>query len=256
LHRIKGLVLEPIVTTKRERVIQARDLALAVVMARGSWAPVQGSSPFFTFSDGRGGLTISYRTPFQRMPAPSEITRYTERPANDGAAFIIQSWDTAAKGGPDNDWSVCTTWQIVDGCQWYLLDLWRGRVDYPNLKAKVEENARRWGAHQVLVEESGTAIGLLDELSLRVAGITGVKPEKDKQTRMSIASAIFEAGQVYFPERAEWLAELEAELFSFPGSRHDDQVDSISQALNHQSVSAMMVWRKLGEADGPVLACP
>ena len=38
-------------------------------------------------------------------------------------------------------------------------------------------------------------------------------------------SAKFEAGLVYFPKHAPWLADLEAELFSFPGSRHDDQVD-------------------------------
>ena len=33
---------------------------------------------------------------------------------------------------------------------------------------------------------------------------------------------------------ASWLPELEAELFAFPGSRYDDQVDSISQALAHK----------------------
>ena len=95
------------------------------------------------------------------------------------------------------------------------------------------ELAHKWGARQVLVEETGTAIGLLSELRNKVVGLKGVKPKDDKQTRMSIASARFEAGQVYFPERAPWLAELEAELFAFPGSRHDDQVDSISQAINH-----------------------
>lgn len=63
-------------------------------------------------------------------------------------------------------------------------------------------------------------------------GVVGVRPEGDKITRMSIRSAMFEAGQVYLPERAPWLAEFEAELFSFPLGRHDDQVDSVSQALN------------------------
>jgi predicted phage terminase large subunit-like protein len=70
---------------------------------------------------------------------------------------------------------------------------------------------------------------------------------KNKETRMSIASAKFEAGQVFLPERASWLAELEAELFSFPGSRHDDQIDSISQALQRDD-QGLAVWIKLGEA--------
>ena len=80
-------------------------------------------------------------------------------------------------------------------------------------------------------------------------GLSGVKPENDKETRMAIASAIFEAGQVYFPERAPWLAELEAELFSFPGSRHNDQVDSISQVLNHGRSSALFQYRRLGASN-------
>jgi predicted phage terminase large subunit-like protein len=65
---------------------------------------------------------------------------------------------------------------------------------------------------------------------------------------MSIASAVFEAGQVHFPEHASWLPDLEAELFSFPGSRHDDQVDSISQAINHGMSSALYRWRKFARA--------
>jgi phage terminase large subunit-like protein len=52
---------------------------------------------------------------------------------------------------------------------------------------------------------------------------------------MAVASAKIEAGQVYFPEQARWLAVLEAELFVFPVGRHDDQVDSISQALLSKS---------------------
>ena len=162
--------------------------------------------------------------------------------------MIIQSWDTASKGGPDNDWSVCTTWLWPDNCQWYLLDVWRGRLDYPGLKAKVVELSRQWGANQVLIEEAGTAIGILAEIKHDVAGLTGIKPDKDKQTRMSIVSAAFEAGEVYFPDQANWLAELEAELFSFPASRHNDQVDSISQAINHGRSSSLATFRKLGAA--------
>ena len=191
---------------------------------------------------------------FQQAPVPPGgamikrhwVRRYTVLPLASSGSFIIQSWDTAAKGGPDNDWSVCTTWLVANDFQWYLLDVWRGRVDYPTLKVKVEELAKQWGANQVLIEEVGTAIGLLDELRFRVAGTTGIIPERDKVTRMSIASAIFEAGQVHFPERASWLPELEAELFSFPVSRYDDQVDSISQALNHGKSSSLWTWIKLG----------
>jgi len=120
----------------------------------------------------------------------------------------------------------------------------RGRVDYPTLKARVQAHAIAWKATQVLVEESGTAVGLLDELKHSVLGLTGVRPDRDKISRMAIASAVFEAGQVYFPVKAEWPPELKSELFMFPGGTHDDQVDSTSQALLHGSNPAA-IWAML-----------
>ena len=58
---------------------------------------------------------------------------------------------------------------------------------------------------------------------------------------MAIQSAKFENGQVFFPKEAPWLRDLEDELFAFPNGRHDDQVDSISQALGHKTPSG---WTK------------
>lgn len=63
------------------------------------------------------------------------VQRYSTLPDRENVV-VIQSWDTAAKGGPDNDWSVCTTWLQTRDCQWYLLDVWRGRLDYPGLRQR------------------------------------------------------------------------------------------------------------------------
>ena len=144
---------------------------------------------------------------------------------------LSQSWDTASKGGPENDWSVCTTWILTRRKRWYLRDVWRRRVDYPALKAAVKGLAKQWSAHRVLVEDAVTGTALVQELREEIWGIIAVKPVGDKASRMAVASAKFEAGQVFLPERADWLPDLEAELFAFPGARHDDQCDSISQAL-------------------------
>ena len=56
--------------------------------------------------------------------------------------------------------------------------------------------------------------------------------------RLRAQAAHFHAGVVHFPEDAPWLDELITELLGFPGVRHDDQVDSISQAL------AFISWRE------------
>jgi len=181
----------------------------------------------------------AFSAQYQQEPAPPGgamvkrhwVKRYSELPPQSEQLFTMQSWDTASKGGPDNDWSVCTTWIVSRKKQWYLIDVWRQRVDYPALKANVLERAKRFGARRVLVEDAGTGISLVQELRHQISGIIAVKPEGDKASRMAVASAKFEAGQVLLPERAAWLPDLESELFVFPGSRHDDQCDSISQAL-------------------------
>ena len=55
---------------------------------------------------------------------------------------IVQSWDTAFKKGTENDFSVCTTWGVAsDG--YYLLHLWRERVEFPELKRVLASLAER-----------------------------------------------------------------------------------------------------------------
>jgi predicted phage terminase large subunit-like protein len=178
---------------------------------------------------------------YQQAPAPPGgamvkrqwVKRYEELPPASERFLTLQSWDTASKGGPDNDWSVCTTWMVTRDKRWYLLDVWRRRVDYPALKAAVETLAKQRNVQRVLVEDAGAGTSLVQELRAKVSGIIAVRPDRDKVSRMAVASAKFEAGQVFLPERASWLVDFETELFSFPGSRHDDQCDSISQALNN-----------------------
>jgi predicted phage terminase large subunit-like protein len=190
---------------------------------------------------GSDGFSAQY----QQMPVPPGgamikrdwIVRYKELPLLPERILVMQSWDTANKGGPQNDWSVCTTWILARGMRWYLVDVWRGRVDYPSLKSIVESHARQWGAQRVVVEDAGAGTMLVQELQSRVPGIIAIRPEGDKASRMAVASAKFQAGQAMLPERAPWLADLEAELFAFPGGKHDDQCDSISQALLDNNIS-------------------
>jgi predicted phage terminase large subunit-like protein len=59
--------------------------------------------------------------------------------------------------------------------------------------------------------------------------------------RMSAQSAKIEAGAVHLPRDAPWLDDLRSEILAFPHGLHDDQVDSISQALNWIS----RPWQKL-----------
>ena len=65
------------------------------------------------------------------------IRRYSELPPVSERLLTLQSWDTASKGGPANDWSVCTTWIVTrpPNRRYYLIDVWRQRVDLPDTQA-------------------------------------------------------------------------------------------------------------------------
>jgi predicted phage terminase large subunit-like protein len=178
---------------------------------------------------------------YQQSPVPPggamirrEWLRYYDKlPERTYRTKIIQSWDTAAKDGAQNDWSVCTTWMIVDG-RYYLIDLVRGRYDYPRLKATAVALAQKHKPHCVLIEDASTGTALAQELkSIHFGGaVRLVSIERDKIGRLYVHQAKFEAGLVLFPKGAPFLAELEAELLAFPQGKTDDQVDSISQALS------------------------
>ena len=169
--------------------------------------------------------------PGDGMIKPAWVGRYEQLPRS---GPIIQSWDVANKQGEENDYSVCTTWLVSEN-KYYLIDVLRGRFDFPTLRTKVSEHAKLYKASHILIEDAGVGTALIQELKTAHFSVIPVKPEYDKKTRMSIQSAKFESGRVFFPKKAPWLADLEAELFAFPNGRHDDQVDSISQALGYKS---------------------
>jgi hypothetical protein len=89
----------------------------------------------------------------------------------------------------------------------------------------------------ILIEDASTGTALAQEQkTAHFGGAVGLVPvERDKRGRLYVHQAKFEAGLVHFPKNAPFLAGLEAELLTFPQGKHDDQVDSISQALNFKT---------------------
>lgn len=157
---------------------------------------------------------------------------------------VIQSWDTAAKDGAQNDWSVCTTWLLADNC-FYLLDLTRDRYQYPQLRDTALALAERYRPSEILIEDASTGIALAQELNqTRHCYINPIPVERDKIGRLYVQQGKFAAGLVLFPRDAAFLPELEAELLVFPQGKHDDQVDSITQALAYDPLAydSSMRW--------------
>jgi predicted phage terminase large subunit-like protein len=185
-----------------------------------------------------GGAIV--KTEWLRYYSPSELPT--------GFTCVLQSWDTANKSGELNDFSVCTTWGAIRQ-RYYLLNVFRRRLDFPELERAVAEHARQHKASKILIEDKASGTQLIQ--SLKAQGVWGVEPYEpptgtDKILRLYAQTTEFESGRVLLPRSAPWLDEYIRELTSFPGSKYDDQVDSTTQALDHlKNRASILIWERL-----------
>lgn len=188
--------------------------------------------------------TYAFSAQYQQAPVPlgggmikrDWLLAYDEEDLPGTFDAIVQSWDTAIKGSQLADYSVCTTWGVYDKT-FYLLDVYRKRMEYPELKRQVVRLAKQWKAETILVEDKASGSQLIQELRNELHGIKGIKLEGgDKVMRMHAQTATIENGNVRIPKEASWLQDYLHELTTFPKSKYDDQVDSTSQALRWATV--------------------
>jgi predicted phage terminase large subunit-like protein len=179
----------------------------------------------------------AYLAQFLQAPASLDGTMimrawlvYYDCPPSREHGVVTLSLDTATKTDPANDYSACSVWLEHGGIH-HVLDVWRDRVTYPDLKQKVRELWADHKADHLLIEDQGSGSALIQEL--RTLGIPAIpcKTRDSKVTRLSTASDYLRQGLVSLPRHAAWLAEFEAELLGFPGAKHDDQVDTLTQYL-------------------------
>jgi len=144
---------------------------------------------------------------------------------------IYQSWDTAIKIGSANDYSVCTSWGVTNNA-YYLVDVFRKKLSYPDLKQMIVEKYNEYKPNGVIIEDKASGQQIIQDINC-ISKIPIIKflPEKSKLVRFMLTLNIIEAGKLYLPKDSSWLVDFELELFSFPESHHDDQIDSMVQFL-------------------------
>jgi predicted phage terminase large subunit-like protein len=147
-------------------------------------------------------------------------------------AQIVQSWDTANKDSELANFSVCTTWGLKDKCM-YLINVFRRKLNFPELKRSVRELATLYHADVVLIEDKASGTSLIQELRADFFSKVQAAPDLDgdKIMRLRSQTAKIEGGFVLFPREAPWLDAYLNELVTFPNAKNDDQVDSTVFAL-------------------------
>ena len=154
--------------------------------------------------------------------------------------YIIQSWDTAFEKNNRADYSACTTWGIFykpnedgdDIANVILLDAFKARMEFPELKSTAYEFFHQWQPDTLIVEKKAAGAPLIYEMRKTGIPISEYTPSKgsDKIARINAISDLFASGLIWIPDK-RWAEEVVEEVASFPNGDHDDLVDSTSQAL-------------------------
>ena len=152
--------------------------------------------------------------------------------------FIIQSWDTAFTKSERSDYSACTTWGVFymneneNDPNVILLDAFKKRMEFPELKEKAFNHYKEWEPDAFIVEAKASGGPLIFELRQMGIPVSEFTPSRgnDKMVRINAVADLFSSGKIWAPE-TRWADELMEEMAAFPNSDHDDLVDSTTQAL-------------------------
>jgi len=152
--------------------------------------------------------------------------------------FILQSWDTAFEKTQRADYSAGTTWGVFmnpkDGNRpnVILLNTYKKRVEFPDLKKDVMEEYNAYEPDTIIIEKKASGAPLIYELRAMGIPVQEFTPSKgqDKIARLNAVSDIIASGKVWVPQ-TRWAEELVDEIAAFPSGEHDDLVDATTLAL-------------------------
>lgn len=202
------------------------------------------------------------------IPLTKWMAQYQQNPTSDDTAIIkrsdwkiwphknpplceytLMSFDCAFEAKQSADYSAMTLWGVFrdeecDQDSIILLDAWRGKLEFPALKAKALDLYKEHEPDGVIIEKKASGGPLLYEL--RTMGIPAQEftPTRgnDKIVRLNAIADVFASGRVWAPD-TRWAEEVIDEIASFPNGKNDDYVDTTSQAINRIRKGGMVSTR-------------
>lgn len=163
--------------------------------------------------------------------------------------IIVHSWDTSFKAKTTSDYVAGTVWGVAPP-NLYLLRVVHERMGMTATMASMRE-AREWtlgywprAAHYILVEKAANGPEIIEELKREIPGVQAVIVSVDKLLRAEAAAPDLDSGNIFVPGFADadlsgpdpstpaHVMGLIEECAVFPNGKHDDRVDSFSQAVN------------------------
>lgn len=178
-------------------------------------------------------------------------------------SYIVASLDGAFTEKEENDPSALTVWGVFQNELGYnramLIHAWSKKLPFSGPRVEVlpgehesvwrrramphwgliewtADTCKRFKADKLLIENK--ASGISTAQSLRNShgregwAIELVEPKGDKVARALAIQPTFSQGMIYAPDRV-WATDTVDECAVFPKGRHDDRVDSTTQAIKH-----------------------
>jgi len=186
-----------------------------------------------------------WQAQYQQNPVGNESAivkrdwwKWWEKDGPPQCQYILQTWDTAFEKNNRADYSAGTTWGVFNldednsAPNIILLNTYKKRVEYPDLKRDVLKEYHDYEPDGVLIEKKASGAPLIYDLRAMGVPVQEYTPSKgqDKIARLNSVSDIIASGKVWVPQ-TRWAEELVDEVAAFPSGDHDDLVDATTLAL-------------------------
>jgi predicted phage terminase large subunit-like protein len=145
---------------------------------------------------------------------------------------MLMSVDSAFKDEKKNDYVAISVWGKLEN-RIYLVDLVNEHLNFTATVRMIRlMKARYPQITMTLVEDKANGTAVIQVLRDEIMGVIPVHPDRSKEARVQAVSFSIEAGNVYLPKDEQFTWEFIDQCASFPNGKHDDIVDSMSQALS------------------------
>lgn len=181
---------------------------------------------------------------YQGEPTPDEgnifkrkwFKYYKELP---NIPYMLLSVDATFKDKEDNDFVSIQVWGKRNA-DYYLIDRVKEHLDFPTTLSVIRQLKKKYSnSSAILIEDKANGSAIIQTLQKEFSGVIPINPEGGKIARANAVSPSIESGNVYLPEKEDWVYDYINELISFPNAEHDDDVDCTTQALNRlRSITA------------------
>jgi len=129
-------------------------------------------------------------------------------------------------------YTVIQVWDVTPDAPYEMLLVhqYRKQVQTPEAAEAAAKIVKEFEPNFIGVEKDGLGLGIVQTLKQQGLTVKPIKARGSKEARSETAEIRMHAGQVWFPEKAPYLFDLEHELLHFPLGEFSDQVDALSHA--------------------------